>query len=124
ATRRFAAAQLAARADGLECRSRCGRVAGNAAPAAETARSTAAQSQGRQAVSLTRNYALGALVAALLVVVALPFSAQAANDGVVPAHDQPKPTGYRPEARIDEQIGAQVPVDLTFRDEDDQPITL
>jgi protein SCO1/2 len=60
----------------------------------------------------------------LVGMVALPLSAFAGNDGLVPEHDQAKPKNYHPEARIDEQIGAQVPMDLTLRDENDQPITL
>lgn len=67
-------------------------------------------------------YTLFALTAALATVVSLPLSARAGNDGVVPQHQQPK--GFRPEAGIAEQIGAQVPLDLVFRDENEQPITL
>ena len=67
-------------------------------------------------------YTLFVLVAALATAVALPLPARAGNDGLVPQHQQPK--GFRPEASITEQIGAQVPLDLTFRDEDEQPITL
>ncbi len=63
-----------------------------------------------------------ALLAALFGVVALPLPARAGNDGVVPAHDQKNPSLSA--ARIDEQIGAQVPLDLVFRDEDDKPIAL
>ncbi len=63
-----------------------------------------------------------ALLAALGVLVALPLPARAGNDGVVPAHDM-KSTSLSA-ARIDEQIGAQVPLDTAFRDEDEQPITM
>jgi protein SCO1/2 len=61
----------------------------------------------------------------LAVVVVLPLSAQAqpGSGGVVTQHEQPKEKGFRPEAGIEEQIDAQVPLDLTFRDENDQPIT-
>lgn len=65
-----------------------------------------------------------ALLAVLVLFGALaacPLPARA-GDGVVPAHDPKKTTLSA--ARIDEQIGAQVPLDLIFRDEDDQPITL
>jgi protein SCO1/2 len=58
---------------------------------------------------------------ALAVLILVPAPGRA-GDGVVPDHDQPKAKSYRPEARIDEQIGGQVPMDLTFRDEDEQPI--
>jgi protein SCO1/2 len=64
--------------------------------------------------------ALAAVVAVLLSV----SPARAGNDGVVPQHDRPQPNGFRPEARIDEKIDAQVPMDLVLRDENDQPITL
>lgn len=67
-------------------------------------------------------FAPSALVLALAALAALPVAARAGNDGVVPQHDAPK--GYRPEARIEEKIGTQVPVDLTFRDENDRPITV
>ena len=66
--------------------------------------------------------ALFALLAALGSVVALPLPARAGNDGVVPAHDTK--SSSLTTARIDEQIGAQVPLDTVFRNEDDQPITL
>src|SRR5579883_1492924 len=62
------------------------------------------------------------LTAALVAVLMLPVSTFAANDGVVPEHDQPK--GFRPEARIEEKIDAQLPMDLTLRDENEQPISL
>jgi protein SCO1 len=73
-------------------------------------------------VTRATRYTLFVLVAALGTVVALPLPARAGNDGLVPQHQQPK--GFRPEAGITEQIGAQVPLDLVFRDEDEQPITL
>ncbi|MBN9122069.1 MAG: SCO family protein [Planctomycetes bacterium] len=60
--------------------------------------------------------------AALATIVALPLPARAGNDGLVPQHDRSQ--GPRPEAGITEQIGAQVPLDLTFRDENEQPIAL
>ncbi len=62
-----------------------------------------------------------AVLVALGAMVAVPLSARA-GDGVVPAHDPKKTTLSA--ARIDEQIGAQVPLDLVFRDENDQPIAL
>ncbi|MCI0699998.1 MAG: SCO family protein [Planctomycetia bacterium] len=71
--------------------------------------------------SATR-FTLVAIPVALALVVAMPMPAFAGNDGVVPAHDVTK--GARPEAGIAEQIGAQVPMDLVFRDENDQPIAL
>ncbi len=74
----------------------------------------------------TRFTPAAALALALATVVALPLPAHAqpGSGGVVPEHQQPKPKGFRPEAGITEQIGAQVPLDLTFRDENDQPIAL
>lgn len=71
-------------------------------------------------------FTLTAVTLALAAVVALPLPAHAqpGSGGVVPDHQQPKPKGFRPEAGITEQIGGQVPLDLTFRDENDQPITL
>lgn len=66
-------------------------------------------------------FALFAVVAALAGVVASPLPAQAGNDGVVPKHDQPRRAITV--AEIDEQIGAQVSLDLTFRDENDQAIS-
>ncbi len=65
-----------------------------------------------------------AVVVALAAVVVLPLPAgaqQPGSGGLVPQHEQPK--GFRPEAGISEMIGAQVPLDLTFRDENEQPIT-
>lgn len=62
------------------------------------------------------------VLAALAVVCALPLPALAGPDGVVPDHDRPRGNQY--EARIDEMIGAQVPMEVTFRDENDKPITL
>lgn len=59
---------------------------------------------------------------ALAALVAVPLPARAGNDGLVPQHDAPK--GFRPDARIEERIGATVPMDLVLRDENDQPITL
>ncbi len=70
-------------------------------------------------------FAVVPLVAlAVLVAVPAPSQAQPGNGGIVPPHDQPQPKGFRPEAGIEEKIGAQVPLDLTLRDENDQPITL
>ncbi|MDY3556552.1 SCO family protein [Gemmata sp. JC717] len=63
-----------------------------------------------------------ALLAALAVVCVLPVPAAAGPDGVVPEHDRPRSNKY--EARIDEMIGAQVPLEVAFRDESDKPITL
>ncbi|HEY1187888.1 MAG TPA: hypothetical protein VGE74_09535, partial [Gemmata sp.] len=62
------------------------------------------------------------LLAALTVVCAVPVPAFAGPDGVVPDHDRPRGNKY--EARIDEMIGAQVPLEVALRDEADQPITL
>jgi protein SCO1/2 len=59
---------------------------------------------------------------ALAALVAVPPAARAGNDGLVPQHDSPK--GYRPQARIEEKIGATLPQELLFRDEDDKPIPL
>ena len=59
---------------------------------------------------------------ALAVLVGVPPPARAGNDGLVPAHDPKNPSISA--ARIEENIGAQVPLDLTFRDEDEQPIAL
>lgn len=67
-------------------------------------------------------FALFGLTATLAAVLVLPLSAFAANDGVVPEHDQPK--GFRPEARIEEKINTQLPMDLILRDENDKDITL
>ncbi len=61
-------------------------------------------------------------VAATLLVLPQPLSA--GNDGVAPRYTPPEPAGYRPNAGVEEKIGAQLPLDLTFRDEDEQPITL
>ena len=63
-----------------------------------------------------------ALFVGLGLCVAVPLPVRAANDGVVPAHDTKG--GSLSAARIDEQIGAQVPLDTVFRDEADQPIVL
>lgn len=63
-----------------------------------------------------------ALLAALAVVCAAPVSALAGPDGVVPDHERPPINKY--EARIDEMIGARVPLEVALRDEGDQPITL
>jgi protein SCO1/2 len=76
--------------------------------------------------STPRNTASGVFVmlvaiAALLVV---PQATWAANDGVVPQHEQPKKDLHRPEAGIEEKIGSVVPMDLVLRDENDQAITL
>ncbi len=59
---------------------------------------------------------------ALAVLLAVPATAHAGPDGVVPKHDQPK--RFDPLARIDEKIGAQAPMGVTLRDENEQPITL
>jgi protein SCO1 len=72
-------------------------------------------------VRFPTRFAAVAVVAALLGGVAVP-PAHAGNDGVVPSHDQPR--GPKPAARIDEQIGAQVPLDTVFRDENEKPVTL
>jgi protein SCO1/2 len=53
----------------------------------------------------------------------LPARAQPGSGGLVPQHERPKPKGFRPGADIVEQIGAQVPLDVTLRDENEQPIT-
>lgn len=59
---------------------------------------------------------------ALLCLVLMVQSTSAVGpDGVVPVAPAIKSP---PAARIDEQIGAQVPLDLTFKDEDGQPVTL
>jgi protein SCO1 len=73
-------------------------------------------------VTRAPRYALFAVLTALAGVAVLPLPARAGNDGVVPKHDQPRrgPTA----AAIDEQIGAQVQLDLIFRDENDQGIPL
>jgi protein SCO1/2 len=68
--------------------------------------------------------ALWAVLAALAGVVAVPAPALAGNDGVIPQHDQAKPKSLRPQAGIEEKIGAQLPMDLVFRDENDKPIAL
>ncbi len=62
-----------------------------------------------------------ALVSALAVIVTASALARA-GDGVVADHDRPRPTGFRPEAGITENLDAQVPLDLIFRDENDQPL--
>jgi protein SCO1/2 len=59
---------------------------------------------------------------ALAALAAVPGPARAGNDGLTPQHDAPK--GFRPEARIEEKIGATLPMDLTLRDENDQPVSL
>jgi protein SCO1/2 len=59
---------------------------------------------------------------ALAAALAAPPTARAGNDGLVPKHESPK--GFRPEARIEEKIGATLPMDLTLRDENDKPISL
>ena len=72
-------------------------------------------------------FAVLAPLVALAAVAALPLASQAqpvGSGGVVPQHDRPKPKEYRPEAGITEQIGTMVPLDVTLRDENDQPITL
>ncbi|MBY0457143.1 MAG: SCO family protein, partial [Gemmataceae bacterium] len=67
---------------------------------------------------------LAALAVAVVGVAALPARA-GGGDGVVPVHDTKRAgTPATGAARIDEQIGAQVPLDLVFRDENDGPITL
>lgn len=63
-----------------------------------------------------------AVLTALAVVCALPAPATAGPDGVVPDHERPRSNKY--EARIDEMIGAQVPLEVAFRDEGDKPVTL
>ncbi len=64
-----------------------------------------------------------ALPAVLAVLVGAPLPARG-GDGLVPDHNAPKAKTYRPEAAIEEKIGAQVPLDLTFRDEEEQGISL
>lgn len=64
---------------------------------------------------------LFAATLAAVALVAVPGSAPAGNDGVAPAAPQSK---GGPNAKIEEQIGAQVPLDVAFEDEDRQPITL
>ncbi len=62
------------------------------------------------------------LIACIAALAAVPNRAIATGaDGIVPASNAAKAP---PEARIDEQIGAQVPLDLVMRDEDEQPITI
>lgn len=56
-----------------------------------------------------------------IVLLAVPVPALAGPDGLAPASNVP---AARPESRIDEKIGALVPLDTAFRDENDQPITL
>jgi protein SCO1/2 len=73
-------------------------------------------------VTRSTRYALIVITLALTGSVAVPLPAHAGNDGVVPRHEQPR--GFRPEAGITEHIGAQVPLDLVLRDENDKPITL
>jgi protein SCO1/2 len=55
------------------------------------------------------------------ILLAVSTSVSAGPDGLVPASNVP---AERPESRIEEKIGAQVPLDTVFRDENDQPITL
>ena len=69
---------------------------------------------------VTRTAPLAVLVV-LGVAAALPLTARA-GDGVVPAYDRPRGNKY--EARIDEMIGAQIPLDIALRDENDDPINL
>ncbi len=72
-------------------------------------------------------YALLLLTAALAAMVAWPPRAAAqppGGGGLVPQHQRPQPKGFRPEAGITEQIGAQVPLDTVLNDENDKPITL
>ena len=57
------------------------------------------------------------LLAALLAAPPLAL----AGDGLVPAGSAPPKSEA---AKFDEKIGAQVPLDLKFRDENDQPITV
>lgn len=69
-------------------------------------------------------YALFAMTAALVAAALAPLPARAqqpGSGGLVPQHQQPR--GFRPEAGIEEKIGAQVPLDLVLRDENEQPIT-
>jgi len=61
-------------------------------------------------------------VGALAVLLALPGAAHAGPDGVVPQHNQPN--RFAPQARIDEKIGAQAPVGVVLRDENEKPVTL
>jgi protein SCO1/2 len=62
------------------------------------------------------------LALAGLVLGAVPLPARASNDGVVPDHERPNVA--RSSARIDEHLGEQLPMDLVFNNEDDQPIAL
>jgi len=75
-------------------------------------------------VTRATRYTLFALVAALASVVALPLPLHAqgpGSGGLAPKYDAPK--GFRPEAGITEQLGGQVPLDVTLRDENEKPIT-
>lgn len=65
--------------------------------------------------------ALSAVLAAALVAVPVATARaqfRSSGGGAAP------PSGYRPAAGIDERVGADVPLDLVFRDEDEKPITL
>ncbi len=70
----------------------------------------------------TRLFPLALPLAALAVALTAAPAARAAHDGVVPAHERANIA--RSSARIDENINETVPLDLTFRDEADRPITL
>lgn len=63
-----------------------------------------------------------AVTVALAALLAVPTPARAGPDGVVPNHDQPKQ--FRANAGIDEKIGAQAPMGVVLRDENEKPITL
>jgi len=69
---------------------------------------------------MTRLLALTCLVA-LGGIVAVPTPAKADGSGMVPTSNTAAST---PEARIEQQIGASIPLDLVMRDENEQPITL
>lgn len=56
------------------------------------------------------------------VAVAVTPRAVSAGDGLAPEADLPQ--SRTSPAGIDENLGAQLPLDLNFRDEDEQPITL
>lgn len=57
----------------------------------------------------------------MIALIAVPVPAFAGPDGLAPVSNVPT---ERPESRIEEKIGAEVPLDAVFRDEHDQPITL